>query len=140
MWKNARQQEDNKMETKTVSHSESQAKAQLESITEMVSALDTNNEKKREDAKQRIQEDALEVSVRSGWHTPGKTGDDAQYLILLCTGDPVVRIIGDLTSYSEPETATIEHQDWGTPWKEYSLTAEEEETVLTYARQFYFGN
>ena len=92
-------------------------------------------------ARQVIQEDPLSVEVRSGWHTLGdKDGiKPEEYTILLCTGGPACRIIGTLNEYQEPETARIEHQDWGTPWTEYRLDADEEAVVLTYARQFYFG-
>lgn len=64
----------------------------------------------------------------------------AEYRILLCTGGPAVRIIGELGKYAEPETARIEYQDWDTPWEEYVITnAKDQEALLTYCRQFYFG-
>ena len=95
----------------------------------------------REDAEQRIHEDPLSVQVRSDWHDPGnKEGaKGGQFEILLCTGGPACRIIGELNDYCEPESARIEHQDWGTPWQNYPLNREEEKTVLTYCRCFWFG-
>ncbi len=177
-------------------HSEQQAKAQLESIKEMVAALecnydrleelkeqradleseandDTNTEREearqaladwddengqelkdlieaasgydvnypcesREDAEQRIQEDPLEISVRSDWHSPGEKGEDNDFLILLCTGGPACRIRGELNN-GEPCRAWLEHQDWGTPWTEYITTGDDHDALLTYARCFYFG-
>lgn len=92
-----------------------------------------------DEARERIQEDALSVEVRSGWTIPGRPMQPEEYMILLCTGGPACRIVGDLSEHNEPESARIEHQDWFTPWTEYRLTSEEEEDVLTYARQFYFG-
>ncbi len=116
-----------------------QAKCQLESIYEMVKDLDSENNHKREKALQTIQEDPLEVSVRAGWHTPGQNAEDEEYLILLCTGGPAVRIIGDLGGYKEPESAKLQYQDWFTEWENYPLTDEDEKAVLKYVRTFYFG-
>jgi hypothetical protein len=158
--------------------SETQARAQLESIQELVAALTCDYDRLAElrrqrdhweddhgddrnwpaameladleeaagdctdedDARQRIEEDALSVEVRSDWHTPGGDADAAEYQILLCTGGPACRIIGELDGYGQPNTARIEHQDWFKPWTNYPLTAEEQETVLEYARCFYFGD
>ena len=120
--------------------SERQARAQLESIQEMVKAMEDENE--RENAIERIWEDPLSVQVRSDWYTPGDREDcrkPSEYTILLCTGGPACRMIGTLNEYGEPETATIEHQDWGTPWTELRLTRDEENVCLQYAQQFCFG-
>lgn len=125
-----------------------QAKAQLESITEMVNALldgETQTAKYGthdlyEKAQETIQEDALSVEVRSGWHTVHEDVPASdEYRILLCWGGPAVQLIGDLNQDCEPLTARLEYQDWDIPWTEYPLTAEQVETVLTYARCFFFG-
>ena len=87
-----------------------------------------------------IQEDPLEVSVRSDWHHPGQDSEPSEYLILLCTGGPAVRIMGDLNRYREPETANIQYQDWFTQWETLPTTTEEDEALLAYARCLYFGN
>lgn len=84
-----------------------------------------------------IHEDALSVQVRSGWVTVGEPLTPEEYEILLCTGGPACRIIGTLNDYGEPETARLQHQDWFTPWQDY--TDAEEEILLTYARHFYFS-
>jgi len=122
-----------------------QARAQLDSIMEMVKALDGGGEIDGEEideetARERIQEDPLSVEVRSDWHEPGSKDDKpTAYNILLCTGGPAVRIIGTLDEYGQPETAQIEYQDWFTPWVSYADTSsEEDEGLLTYARQFYY--
>lgn len=162
--------------TKDDQRSESQAKAQLDSIREMVQRLNHCQEcdgeecdltpkqlmdglgiwmkgkpKKsdieewrrdyhdREAAEQRIQEDPLCVELRSGWYTPGSEPEPEEYTILLCTGGPACRIIGDLDERGDPRTARIEHQDWFTPWTEYRMDSEEESDVVTYARQFMFS-
>ena len=124
--------------------SERQAEAKMDHIREMVEALGVEDaEMDRLDrAEQDIQESVLSVEVRSGWYQPGSTDGTEkpeEFTILLCTGGPAVRIIGDLDQYGQPERARIEHQDWGTPWTEYRINAEDEEVLLTYCRQFYFG-
>jgi len=93
----------------------------------------------RDQAQQVIQEDALSVEVRSDWHSPGDKSEEGEYLILLCTGGPACRIIGDLNEYKEPTRARLEYQDWFTPWNEYITTGSDHEALVTYARSFYFG-
>ena len=93
----------------------------------------------QDDAAQRIQEDPLSVEIRSGWYTPGSDPEAVEFRILLCTGGPAVRIRGELGEYNEPSCAWLEHQDWGTPWTEYFTTGEDNEALLEYCRQFFFG-
>jgi hypothetical protein len=90
-------------------------------------------------ARQAIQEDALSVEVRSGWHGQGEAGEDEEYTILLCTGGPAVRIIGNLGEYDEPATARLECQDWFAPWTDEPLTRHEEGALIDYAREFLGG-
>lgn len=188
------------METaaKETNHAEEQAKAQIESIVEMVAALDEDTARRTaaeeyaknidrdrcvellteasidtnddesvetlreavieniadetiepddfefefddEDARQTIQEDPLSVQLRSGWYTPGEEKPEAEeFEILLCTGGPAVRIVGDLGMHSQPERPRIQYQDWGTPWTEYFPTSEQRDALQTYCEQFYFG-
>jgi hypothetical protein len=93
-----------------------------------------------DDARERIQEDALEVQVRSAWYTPSSNQNVTpdEFYILLCTGGPAVRIMGELDDNMQPSRAWIEYQDWGTPWTQ--LFGEiEQSTLLEYCQQFYFG-
>lgn len=96
-----------------------------------------------EEQRERIgSEDALEVCVRSDWHTPGddSASKPTEYFILLGTGGPATRIIGELDQWCQPTTARYEHQDWFKPWTAANdLSNEEEATLLQYAQQFYFG-
>jgi hypothetical protein len=121
----------------------SQAYAQLESIKGMVDAhMAGKGCDGYEFASEAIQDDPLSVQVRSGWTAPGYPMEAAEYEILLCTGGPAVRIVGTLDQWmgeSEPDTATLEHQNWGTPWTDAPIERDDEQTLLTYARQFYFG-
>lgn len=123
-----------------------QARAQLESIKEMVAALDladaNADDDAMEEARQHIQEAPLSVEVRGGWYSPG--GDQSarepeQFQILLCWGGPAVRIIGDLYADGAPANPYIQYQDWGTPWTDYPLTSDDRATVIEYCQQFYFG-
>lgn len=88
-----------------------------------------------ETARERIQEDALSVRV-FGERTNGEWEAD-KFEVLLTTGGPAVRIIGELTD-GEPTHAWLEVQDWGTPWTEYYET-DIRDTLLSYCRCFYFG-
>ena len=92
-----------------------------------------------EEARQRIEEFPLDVEVRSTWHHPGDEDPPREFMILLCTGGPAVRITGDLDAYGEPVTARIEYQDWFTHWEQLPNNREREYYLLNFARCFYFG-
>jgi len=90
-------------------------------------------------ARERIQEDALDVQVREDWHNPGDLhATPSEFFILLCTGGPAVRIMGEIDDGLQPSRAWIEYQDWGTPWTEYH-GAHDTEALLTYCNCFFFG-
>ena len=126
--------------TQEKERAKAQAKAQLETIIEMVEELENaKTDEEREEAQQIIYEDPLSVQVRSGWYNPGDGGEIEEFEILLCTGGPAARLIGKVNEYLEPESVRLEYQDWFTPWIDYPLTNEEEEKVLDYCRQFYYG-
>lgn len=91
----------------------------------------------REEAEQRIQEDALSIQVRSGWANIGDALNASEFEIMLTTGGPAVRIMGELDGNAEPDRAWLEVQDWGTPWTQYIPA--DQDTLLTYCRCFYFG-
>ena len=90
----------------------------------------------REDAEQRIQDDPLSIEVRSGWTSIGEPFEAEEFCILLTTGGPAVRIVGDIDQYGEPSRPRLQVQDWGTPWTEYFDV--DQDVLLTYCRQFYF--
>lgn len=70
----------------------------------------------QDEALQAILENPLEIQYRSGWASSREDMQPEEFQILLCTGGPAVRIIGDLDEYGQPCRAWIEYQDWGTPW------------------------
>lgn len=93
-----------------------------------------------DDARERLQEDPLSVEVRSGWCSPGETATPEEFTILLCTGGPAVRIMGELDENNQPCRAWIEYQDWFTPWTELvDITSSDRSAILTYCQSFYFG-
>lgn len=121
-----------------------------ESIAEMVAKLaafekddngedtDEPDEKAREAAREEIEQDPLSVQVRSGWHSLGEDpGAPDEFEILLATGGPAVRIIGELNQYGDPTHARLQTQNWFTPWTDY--VAAERDVLLTYCAVFYFG-
>lgn len=89
-------------------------------------------------ARDRIHEDPLSVEVRSGWYSPGsEVPPPEEFQILLCTGGPAVRIMGELDEHGQPTRAWMEYQDWFKPWTQFFGASQE--TLLTYCREFYFG-
>jgi hypothetical protein len=78
------------------------------------------------------------VEVRSGWTSVGEPLEPEDFVILLATGGPAVRIRGELDANKEPSRAWLEVQDWFKPWTEYVPASQD--VLLTYAQQFYFGD
>ena len=87
-------------------------------------------------AREAIQEDPLEVQVRSDWESPGAPLEAVEFMVLLCTGGPAVRIRGELNR-GEPCRAWLEYQDWGTPWTQWF--GAKSDTLCEYASNFFFG-
>lgn len=94
-----------------------------------------------DDARQRIYEDPLSIQVRDGWRDPGATSDGAEeFEILLCTGGPAVRIIGEIGCHNEPIGPRIQYQDWFTAWADLGvLDAAQRAALQTYCETHYFG-
>lgn len=127
----------------TEDYAKQNARGWLDTITELISILDGGEyegEKLDSDAvRQLIWEGPLSIEVRDGWRSRGSVSEAEEYKILLTTGGPALRIIGELDQYNQPGNARLEYQDWGTPWTEFATTSEQDEAILTYAQQFYFG-
>jgi hypothetical protein len=58
----------------------------------------------QDEARERIEEDPLSVEVRSDWTTPGEEMTPAEFCILLGTGGPATRIVGELDEHGEPSS------------------------------------
>jgi hypothetical protein len=89
-----------------------------------------------EDARQRIEEDALSVEVRSGWTSAGSEFEAEEFRIVLCCGGPHVEIRGELNEHNEPHRAWIEYRGWGERGTYLDVEAD---TLLAYCNCFHFG-
>lgn len=81
-----------------------------------------------------ILEDPLSVQFRSDWHNSYEAAEDHEFNMLLCTGGPAVRLIGEIEENHTASHVILQYQDWYTPWIEYlDLNDEEREALKTYA-------
>ncbi len=88
----------------------------------------------QDDAHTRIMEDPLDLRV-FGERRNGEWEAD-RFELLLGTGGPAVRIVGEIDQHGEPDRARLEVQDWFKPWTEY--VPADQDVLLTYARQFVY--
>lgn len=107
---------------------------ELQDLIEAAGEFEDNDE-----VQQQVQESALSVQVRSGWHNPGDEDANApeEFEILLTTGGPALRIIGELDSYCQPMNPEMQWQDWGTPWTEFR--AVDSAAMTEFCKVFWFG-
>mgnify|MGYP001591990335 CR=1 FL=1 len=128
-------------------HAVENARVWVETISELVAVLESEEfpvkvegeEYADVDAvRERIQESPLSVQVRSGWAEPGAEMIAEEFEILLSTGGPALRILGELDEHKQPHRAWLEYQDCGTPWTHHYVK-DFSDTLLTFCRQFYFG-
>jgi hypothetical protein len=87
----------------------------------------------------RISQYPLSLEVRASWHGIGETNPNDEYRILLSTGGPACQLVGDLGNMGQPDSVKIQMQDWGTPWLNLWIDQDEEDALLAFAQQFYFG-
>ena len=88
---------------------------------------------------ERMAESALSVEVRSEWQLIGGELQPAEFRILLSTGGPALRIVGELSAYhGGPINPVLQWQDWGTPWTEFSISADEAESLDWFCQLFTF--
>jgi hypothetical protein len=129
-------------------HGHSMAKANLdawdmENMAELhelaeAATVDGDEMKDADDVRERIQESPLSVEVRSGWCASKADMTPEEFCILLSTGGPALRIMGELDEHGQPSRAWLEYQDWGTPWTHHYVEGLAD-ALLTFAQQFYFG-
>lgn len=113
-----------------MNHAKQQARAHYDSIVQLV-------QEAKEDGSYCVTDSPLSLCVRSDWQSAGETLLPAEYQILLMTGGPAVRIVGELDMDGLPHTATLQFQDWFQPWTDYLQC--EPDILLAYARSFYFA-
>ena len=84
----------------------------------------------------------LTVLVRSDWHFPDSKMEIAEFEILLSTGGPACRIIGELdrgsVAWQSGCRPVLQHQDWFKPWTESSYDIDTN-ALLWFCEQFYYG-
>ena len=117
----------------------------VESIREMVGAIaaaeQSGDEEAADSAREAATESVLSVEVRDGWRTPGSDSlGPEEFLILLATGGPAARIVGELGEYNQPERIRVQWQDWFTPWTDLATVEADDEALTAFAAQFYFGD
>jgi hypothetical protein len=125
-------------------HAITNAEGWLQIIRDMVAAIgaaeESGDDEAIDNARDEAQQSALSVMVRDGWRVPGgEKGSATEYEILLTTGGPALRIVGELSEHGEPEgEPKLQWQDWGTPWTPFPLTQADAEAVSSFVAQFYF--
>lgn len=123
--------------TEAVKDAEALTQWETDNAEELAKLEDAAGECTDEDAaRDNIREDPLEVQVRSDWTNPGEPLEAGEFMILLCTGGPAVRIRGELNR-GEPCRAWLEYQDWCTPWSQWFGASSD--TLCEYAANFFFG-
>lgn len=89
-----------------------------------------------------LREAPLTVEIREGWRCPGDNASllPTEFCILLSTGGPALRVMGELDQWAEPSRCWLEHQDWGTPWTRYFSRSADRSTALRwFASLFHYG-
>jgi hypothetical protein len=136
-----------------MSHSETAAAGTCQLINELCEALDAlangaesvswdgDTFDSADDLRDRAQEWPLSVLVRSDRYAPGKPDTSpTEFELWMCTGGPAVRMRGDLSEYGEPTRAYVQHQDWGTGWRDYVGDEFDSGNVLRFASMFYYAD
>ena len=109
------------------------------SYIESLNVTTNEDEEKLEEIRESIINSALSVEFRSGWYlSPEDETKAEEFRILLSTGGPALRIIGELDDYG-PVNPKLQYQDWGTPWTDYEITKDQQEALNWFCNCFYFG-
>jgi len=120
-------------------HAIENGKGWMQSIMDWSALLLASDDDIREATIEEIYQSPLSVTVREGWKTVGGQSDLEEFQILLSTGGPALRIVGDINAFGGASNVIMQWQDWGTPWTEYVTTEDEDNALLAYCNQFYFG-
>ena len=98
----------------------------LQELTEQAADCESQDE-----ALERLENNPLEILYRSNWEYDPDHFTPSEFVILLCSGGPAVRIRGELNHNGHPSRAWVEYQEWGTPW---NWLCDYRSTALEYAR------
>ena len=105
-----------------------------------VQAEDTTTER-IDEIEQQVHEWPLSVDVRStAWRSVGSQElEPDEFQIVLGFGGPAMRIHGSIDAHGEPCNPTMEVQDWFKPWTLCDTTDEQDEALMWFCSEFYFG-
>lgn len=82
----------------------------------------------------RLYENALEVR-RWNPDDDGEGVPDWDWMILLCTGGPAVRLVVRVDGrWSMPAEVRLQHSDWFEGWTDTAMSDDEEDAALSYSR------
>lgn len=94
--------------------------------------------KDSDEARTRIEQDALSVEVRSAWVSVGEDMTPDQFRIVLCTGGPHVELEGELDEHLQPYRVWMNYKSWGESG-EYHGENFDHDALIAYCLCFYFG-
>lgn len=89
-----------------------------------------------DEAEQMIWDAPLSIMLSGRWPVRREPVADG-FEILLSTGGPATRIIGDLDDHMQPYNCKLQAQDWFTPWETYD--GADGEILERYCQNFYLG-
>ena len=114
--------------------------SEILSLMEEAQDPETSDER-REEIETEVQEWPLSVDVRCTiWRSPGTVDwEPNEFQILLGTGGPALRIIGEFGAYGEPCNPLIQVQDWFRPWTTCDTTDAHDEGLRWFCGHFWFG-
>lgn len=131
-------------ETEEKNHAVENGKGWLINIEELLERYDAAEEADDDDEmdkiRQEINESPLSLQVRSDWHSPGEENvQPGEFELLLSTGGPALRLIGELDRCEPYGQMRLQWQDWGTPWTDCDTTTEQDEQLERFAGFFWYG-
>lgn len=92
-----------------------------------------------EQLEERARELPLSVLVRTDWMGPdARRPEWAEFELLLSTGGPALRLVGQLYAYQPDGWPRLEVQDWGTPWTLYGGPVDRD-ALVWFAGLFWYG-
>lgn len=101
---------------------------------------DEDPERIKDDAEQAIHDDPLDIEYRAGWYSAGQDMPEKpeEFRVLVTTGGPAVRIIGELDARGSIDRARLQVQDWGTTWTDFFST--DQSVLIRYCEMIGVGS
>ena len=95
----------------------------------------------REAIEDELREEPLSVLVgHSGWVSPGSELVPNKFELMISTGGPAMRVVGEIL-YGSASDPVVEWQDWFKPWTEYNNEQEAlQEALEWFCNLFVFGD